>query len=177
MNETEFEQAFRTYFKLLTNIAYSVVKDEDNAKDIVQQVFLKLWHKKESLEIRGQLKSYLHRAVVNTALNFIGRDKKIRTEANMASFEIPENENTPDEAQLNRVEKSVNKAIDDLPEKCRVVFRLSRFSDMTNKEIAESLDISVKAVEKHIGRALKELRIILEPLYKTIALFLFFFVF
>jgi RNA polymerase sigma-70 factor (ECF subfamily) len=174
MNETEFEQAFRDYFTLLTNIAFSVVKEEDTAKDIVQQVFLKLWHKKETLEIRNQLKSYLHRAVINTSINFLERNKKIKLEADISSLEIHQSYIEPDDSRTANIEMSVKTAIDSLPEKCRLVFSLSRFSEMRNKDIAQSLGISVKAVEKHIGRALKELRIKLEPVYKTFASILFF---
>jgi RNA polymerase sigma-70 factor (ECF subfamily) len=167
MTEKEFEKIFREYFDVLSNIAYNVVHDEDTAKDLVQQVYLKLWQKKDKLQIRGKVKSYLHRAVVNTCLNYIEKNKKLspldETVYNVKVAEADTSNQTP----VEEVEKGVRQAIELLPEKCRIVFSLSRFSGMKNKEIAEYLGISIKSVEKHIGKALKQLRISLKPLYKS----------
>lgn len=163
MITTDFEKVFRDFFKPLTNIAFSVVKDEDTAKDIVQQVFIKLWDKKDSLEIRTNIKSYLHRAVVNTAINHLEKNKKIQLESEFSRFDSAIDKFEEADEKSLQLEDEVKTAIDALPPKCKIVFSLSRFSSMTNKEIAEHLDISIKSVEKHIGKALKDLRIKLKP--------------
>ncbi|NJK96219.1 MAG: hypothetical protein HC905_16055 [Bacteroidales bacterium] len=76
MTSSEFEKIFKEQFPVLCNLAASVVKDGDEAKDIVQQVFLKLWQKKDDIVIKGPVAAYLYRAVVNTAFNHNSRAKK-----------------------------------------------------------------------------------------------------
>jgi len=71
-----------------------------------------------------------------------------------------------------QVENAINRAISELPEKCKLVFTLSRYTDKTNRDIADELNISIKAVEKHISRALKELRVKLKPYMNSLLLFL-----
>jgi len=174
MTEAAFEELFRTHFTHMSNVAYAVVKDKDQARDIAQQVFIKFWDKREKLDLDGQIKAYLHRAVVNTALNHIEREKKMRLEEDFSSYDKEEREEglNPEEKQKLLASK-IKAAISELPEKCQLVFSLSRYEGMTNKEIADHLDVSVKAVEKHIARALKELRVSLKPYTKYISIFLF----
>ncbi len=174
MKEAEFEKLFKSYFTPLCSVAYAVVKDSDQARDIVQQVFIKLWDKRDSLKATDQLKSYLHRAVVNTSLNHIERAKKMKLEDDFSTYEknIQESSNSSEEKQKELGNK-IKAAIAELPEKCQLVFSLSRYEGMTNQEIADYLDISIKAVEKHIGRALKELRVSLKPCMSSFSVILF----
>ena len=165
MNDKDFEIIFREHFGYLTNLAYTVVKDTDVAKDVVQQVFIKFWQNRNEITIRSSVKAYLYRAVVNTGLNYISGNKKFTT------LEIQKAESVEDEATSynseesgDEITKNVQKAINELSPVCREVFQMSRYSDLTNKEIAKELNISVKAVEKHITKALKILREKLKPL-------------
>ena len=172
MTERQFEAIFKTHFSYLSNVAFSIVKDEDDAYDIVQQVFIKFWDKRFDINIEDNIKSYLHRAAFNTSLNFIDKNKrKIKIEDEQLA-NIPSNTHENSQDFLSgEVEEAIKKAIAELPEKCQVVFSLSRYSDLSNKEIAEELDISVKGVEKHISRALRELRVTLKPYLNTITIF------
>lgn len=174
MNDMEFETIFREQFSPLCNLAYSVVKDTDVAKDIVQQVFLSLWQKRTEINFHTSSRSYLCRAVVNTALNHISKGKKLVKLDECVKEPITE----PIYHEISKpkatMEDQVRSAINELPPVCQKVFTLSRFSDLSNKEIASELNISIKAVEKHISKALKTLRITLKPLFKTeTALFIF----
>jgi RNA polymerase sigma-70 factor, ECF subfamily len=151
------------------------VNDPDTAKDIVQHVMLKFWEKKEDIVIQTSLVSYLNRAVINTALNYIGKNKKV------ISLDTPEfnNDITTGTSLENKIEKKelqllIRREIDKLPPKCKTVFSLSRFGEMSNKEIADHLNISVKAVEKHISKALKVLRVTLKPVWELNLLILMF---
>jgi len=157
MTEYQFETIFKEYFAYLSNLAYGIVKDRDDAYDITQQVFVKLWDKRDDIEIDKSIKSYLYRATFNTALNFLDKHKRKLRIVNDDSYSLFQEDKS--DFLEGEVEDAVNKAILELPEKCRVVFSLSRYSDLTNKEIAEKLNISIKGVEKHISRALKELRV------------------
>ncbi|MBI9068740.1 MAG: RNA polymerase sigma-70 factor [Salinivirgaceae bacterium] len=175
MTEAQFELLFRKYFTVLSNVAYSVVKDRDEARDITQQVFIKFWDKRDDVNIQDNIKSYLHRAVINTSLNFIEKNKKIQLEEDIQTVFKEElyTSNKP-EFEEGEVQNAIEKAIKNLPEKCQLVFSLSRYEGMTNKEIAEYLEVSLKAVEKHISRALRELREKLKPYMNLFAFFIFF---
>lgn len=175
MTESQFEQIFREYFGTMVNIAYAVVKDHDEARDITQQVFIKFWDRRNDVDIQDNIKSYLHRAVVNTSLNYIEKSKRIQLEDDVQDA-IREQLFVAEKPELKEgeIEKAIENAIKDLPDKCQLVFSLSRFQGMTNKEIAEYLEVSVKAVEKHISRALRELREKLEPYKKFVGIILIF---
>jgi len=167
MSEKEFEVLFKKQFASLCNLAFTLVKNSDIAKDVVQQVFIKLWHKKQEISIQTSIEAYLYRMVINTALNQIEKDKKYtRLDDHPAELMNHETKNLEDNTNEER-EKKVRDAIDELPRQCQTVFYLSRFGDLSNKEIAIKLGISVKAVEKHITIALKSLRIKLKPLFKS----------
>ena len=147
MTEQQFEQIFKQYFTFLSNVAYAVVNDEDDAYDIAQQVFIKLWNKRDSVNINDNIKSYLHRATVNTAINFIKKDNKtVKFDDISENDSVTLSEETKVEVSEENIQNVIQDAVSNLPEKCRLVFSLSRYSDMTNKEIAEHLDISIKAV-------------------------------
>jgi RNA polymerase sigma-70 factor (ECF subfamily) len=176
MNDMEFETLFREQFSPLCNLAYSVVKDTDVAKDTVQQVFLSLWQKRTEINFHTSSKSYLCRAVVNTALNHISKEKKqIKLDEYVKEPSTEPIDHEISESNVS-LEDKVRSAINELPPVCQKVFTLSRFSDLTNKEIASELDISVKAVEKHISKALKTLRITLKPLLKAETMMTLFFI-
>lgn len=165
MDEATFETIFRQNFEVLINIANTVVKDRDVAKDIVQQVFYKLWQNREDVNIKS-MKSYLHRAAINTALNHIDKHKRL---VHVDNDQLIRNEEVEvdiggldlDEHDMNGM---VASAINDLPPRCKLVFTLSRFEGLDNKEIAEYMETSTKTVENQMGKALKALREKLQPL-------------
>ena len=174
MTEPEFEHIFREYFSVLCNVAYPVVKDKDIAKDIVQQVFLKLWDNRNNYQIHSSVRSYLHRAVVNTSLNYLESNKESKTITINQAVEAISDSEPIDNTHNEHLQYKITEAVKALPAQCQIVFSLSRYSEMSNKEIAEHLGISVKAVEKHITKALKELRENLKDLLILILLFYLF---
>jgi RNA polymerase sigma-70 factor, ECF subfamily len=164
MTDPEFELFFREEFNSLSNLAYTVVKDMDEARDVVQQVFLNYWQRRDGIEIRGSVKGYFYKAVLNTSINRLNQAKRLTSIETLQSDRISEE---PAEEDHGWMRDHLHKAINDLSPVCQQVFRYSRFTDMTNKEIAEEMNISVKAVEKHITKALKILREQLMPLLKS----------
>jgi len=175
MTEHQFEKLFKEYFAYLSNVAFAMVKDEDDSYDIVQQVFVKFWDKRFDVDIDDNIKAYLHRATKNTALNFIDKNKRKVDFDDAALADMSEHSEEDNSDFLSgEVEEAIRKAIADLPEKCQIVFNLSRYSEKSNKEIAEELDINLKTVEKHISRALKELRVKLKPYMNSLLVFLIF---
>jgi RNA polymerase sigma-70 factor (ECF subfamily) len=157
-----FEQLFKTHFVHLSNFAYQFVKDTDSAKDITQKVFINLWENREKIDLQKSIQSYLFTSVRNRCLNFIRDQKKYRSEVldlETYDFEIPFEE---DNIAMSELKEKVAQALNELPEKCRLVFEMSRYKNMKYKDIAEELDVSVKTVEAHMSKALKSLRTNLE---------------
>jgi RNA polymerase sigma-70 factor, ECF subfamily len=136
------------------------------SQDIVQDAFIALWEKRDSLETLESPKAYLFQAVRNRSLNYI-RDKNIHNAVEQElslKFEAAEknlysNPNDPFVSLLElEVQEKIDKAISSLPEKCRQVYKLSRYNGLKNGEIAEMFGISMKMVEKQISKALRILR-------------------
>ena len=150
-----FERLFRDFFPPLMAFARKILVDEDDAREVVHQVFIKLWEKRNELDLSTSLKSYLFTSVHNRSLNVI-RDRK-----KFASGEVPDVAGEWDvSAQIEsmELEGKIREAIDSLPDKCREIFELNRFEGLKYGEIARQLDISVKTVENQISKALKILR-------------------
>ena len=150
---------FRQYYGFLCHAVYKIIPDTTLVEDIAQDVFYELWRKRSRLSIKTSLKAYLRRAAMNKALNFI-RDQKIKfdDEEKQAPLEskIPSINQKLEAAELQQL---IDKVIDDLPERCRIVFVLSRYEELSYSEIAKQLDISSKTVENQISKALKILRV------------------
>ncbi|MEM8967458.1 MAG: RNA polymerase sigma-70 factor [Bacteroidota bacterium] len=151
------EKYFRTYYAPLCQTVYKMVRSSAIAEDIVQDVFLKVWNNRAQLDEQKSVKAYLYRAAINTTLNYL---EKTKTHATLDhEYENHPGINNIDESlAYQETEQRVQAAIAILPPKCKVVFTLSRFEEQSYAEIAQTLNISVKAVEKHMGKALKILR-------------------
>ncbi len=159
-NERVFEVIFRKYYQSLCNYANSMLREIDEAEEVVQNLFSGIWEKRTELEISISLKSYLYRAVHNHCLNRI-KHLKIREEYQQYGNSYYESsyESVSQSVMKNELERKIEEAIDKLPEQCRLIFRLSRFEELKYHEIAEQLGISPKTVENQIGKALKILRV------------------
>ncbi|KAK6021514.1 RNA polymerase sigma-70 factor, partial [Ostertagia ostertagi] len=158
-DEQAFEQVFKTHFKSLHAYAFAMVKDSDEAEEIVQQVFFKLWDKSDLHAFSGSISAYLYRAVHNESLNYLKHQKvKARHQLHVAYSMKQEQQTDKVNMMSKELETKYREALNELPEQCRTVFQLSRFENMKYREIADNLGISVKTVENHMGKALKLLR-------------------
>lgn len=159
----EFESLFRRHHKELCDVAFNIVKDSDAAKDIVQEVFLKLWKNRDQVSFGAQIKHYLFKATAHVSLNHLRFNKKIvRIEKETPLNELVTSMNT-EEVGYKELEIRVRNAIDNLPPKCKTIYLLSRHEGMKYKEIAEILELSPKTVENQMGIALQKLRDELKP--------------
>ncbi len=147
------------YYNYLCHAVYNVLKDSVMAEDIVQDVFMEIWKKREQIDINTSLKAYLRRAAVNKSLNHI-RNTKIRLEGDddLKGLKLNE-EDVQAKMEVDELQLAVHEAIDGLPPKCKEVFQLSRFESKSYQEIADLMNISVKTVENQISKALKVLRV------------------
>ncbi len=161
MELRQFEELFRTYYTDCVRFAYSYIENAAAAEDIVQQVFLRLWEKKEEIHIHTAPKSYLLTAVRNTAISAIRKKTPYAAMDN-----APDTASAPSVAiEIRELEDEINKAVNRLPEKCREVFLLSRQQQLSYKEIAATLEIAEKTVENQMGKALKVLHQHLDKLF------------
>ena len=158
-DETAFEQLFKTYFKRLHAYAFTILRDEVEAEEMVQQVFFKLWERNENLSLTGSVSAYLYRAVHNESLNYL-KHQKVRSnhQLHVAYSMKNEVEHPAKKVMAGELEKKIHTALNELPEQCRTIFQMSRFDELKYREIADKLGISVKTVENQMGKALKLLR-------------------
>jgi len=166
--EAGFRQVYMTYYPRLLRFAAEYVVDEQDAEDIVQEVFITLWEKRDTLREDTNLTAYMMTLVKSLCLNFLKhkqiveayslrvQEEDARRETMFNYYSI--NKFEPEQMDLERLERMLLKAISELPEQCRRVFKMSRYKGMKNREIADRLNISLKTVEMHISLALKSLR-------------------
>jgi RNA polymerase sigma-70 factor (ECF subfamily) len=154
-----FEMLFRTYYKPLCNYAYTFTQDKDEAEEIVQSTFTSVWEKQESIQIQTNIRPYLYAMVRNACLNVI-KHEKIKQKHATEELALGEEayESVTQIVHTSELEKQIHKAMEKLPEQCRLVFKLSRFEELKYSEIAEHLNISIKTVENQMGKALKIMR-------------------
>ena len=155
-----FEQLFKMHFRGLHAYAYTILKDDLVAEDIVQNVFFKVWEKRELLEIESSHKAYLYKAVYHDCLNYI-KHKKVKAVHAMHVVRQSNDkvENTSGKVLMTELKERIQAAMNELPEQCRTIFQMSRFEGLKYQEIADEMGLSVKTIENQMGKALKLLRI------------------
>lgn len=156
-----FEEMFRQFYKPLYNFALRMLRDDVVADDIVQDVFCAVWDKRSQVDFSIPIKSYLYRAVHNRCLNAINdRRNHVNIENGLSEEELTIFSviAQADDLEIKDMQNALSEGIHLLPERCKEIFQLSRLKSKKNREIAEELGISVKAVEKQITKALLLIR-------------------
>ena len=152
-----FEELYRLYYEALTVFAQTYVYQMDIAEDIVQESFFQLWDTDVSTRIHKSIKSYLYAAVRNKCLNHLRhlqvedkyRQKEMEAISFSGSYEMLEDDEL--------IEK-VKKAVEELPEKCKLTFKMCVLQEMRYKEVSEELGVSIDTVKDHMKRAYRFLR-------------------
>jgi RNA polymerase sigma factor (sigma-70 family) len=155
-NESAFTKIYNTYWKKLYYIAYRLLKDTDAAEEIVQEVFLTLWKKKETLNIQ-YLNHYLGAMTRYAVYRYLAKEKQYRIkESNVALKNISAicEIDVDNKILLEIITELSNK----LPEKCRLVFQYNKLQDQSLTDVAEKLNISQKTAEAHLTKALRMIR-------------------
>lgn len=158
-DEAAFKALFTEHYKGMYSYACIILKDEVEAEEIVQNVFVRLWEKQNSLHIETSLKAYLYRIVYNDCMNRI-KHKAVVLKFQKEKMYAMKNEqsNAEDRVASAQLKEQLSNALRELPEQCRTIFQLSRFEELKYREIAAELRISEKTVENQMGKALKLLR-------------------
>lgn len=154
--EAAFTEIYTRYSAKLLAIAFNYCWSPNLAEEIVQEIFMRLWERRKSLEIKS-LNAYLATAVRFSVFKQIYAHKK-REELAKENYKIETTVIEEDKIYAKFLDEYIQGIVDTLPEKCRLVFRYSRDMHLTNKEIAEEMNISEKTVESHMTKALKTIR-------------------
>lgn len=168
-----FEEIYKRYWDKLFNSAHKRLADFELCEEVVQDIFVKLWEKRELLSINTGLSNYLHTAVKYSVIDYY---RKRLTEDAFISGQLllaQTDNSTEDNIILNDLKRYLEILIEQLPVKCRSVYQLSRAEHKTNKEIAAILNISEKTVEGHLTKALQSLRFGMAE-YLPLAVLIFF---
>lgn len=158
-DQLAYTEIFERYSKILVNHAYKMLGNQDEANDVVQEVFLSIWNKRNELAITGSLSSYLYKATKNRILNHIAHEKVVSRYADSISGFI-ENDYVLADSKLREeeLEAIIAKEIALLPEKMREVFLLRKVEELSYDEIALQLNITDKTAKQQVYNSLKILR-------------------
>ncbi|WP_300979126.1 RNA polymerase sigma-70 factor [Flavobacterium sp.] len=151
---------YNEYWQLLFVSSFNVIKDKELCEDIIQDIFMNLWNNREKLEINISLKGYLYACARYQVFHQLKKNKdKLHVEF-LDDLDKRFQHSTPETQMIHdELVQQISFIIDTLPEKCQLVYKLSRDEQLSHKEIAERLEISTKTVENHITKALHVIRL------------------
>jgi RNA polymerase sigma-70 factor (ECF subfamily) len=158
-DQRAFRQLFDFYAERLTRFAYSILKNKDAATEIVDEVFVKVWKNKESITEIEHLTTYLYTATKNASLNFLSRkaNEQITDSFDFINIQL-QDEDCPDQQMItSEIFKSIRAAVEDLPPRCKMIFKLVREDGLKYQEVADILHISVNTVDAQMVIAVKKI--------------------
>jgi RNA polymerase sigma-70 factor, ECF subfamily len=158
-DEGAFESIFRRWYAPLVRLSESLTRSRARAEEIVQDVMLELWRRRATLEADGSPQAYLFQSTRNRSLNDIRHERvKERGEPHVVAATAPFGPAADTLLEEGEIAAAVHEALSELSDRSRTVFEMSRMQGLRYQEIAESLGISIKTVEAHMGKALRHLR-------------------
>ncbi len=157
-DRTALKELFQLHYLPVCQSIHRLVKDKSTVEDLAQEVFLRFWNKRHQIQIKSSLPAYLRRMATNEALGYLRSRKTFEEEEVILNQETEGAQNVEMQFLNTELEDHIKAAINGLPPKCRAVFVLSRFEELTYQEIADKMGISIKTVENQMGRALRLLR-------------------
>lgn len=171
--EHAFRELFYLYFSEMVHWAHQFVQDEGIAKDMAQDVFVKLWDQRVRLKVRGKLRPYLLQSTRNNCLNFLKKKKTTTLDDDLRLSDSTHG--VQKELEAKDLEGAVRTAIDSLPDACRTVYLMRSTEELPLKEIAKVLNISPKTVENQLTKARKIIMAHLKPLLTLLILIFIYF--
>lgn len=170
-----FRKIYNSFCEPLYRFAFSYLKDSYEAEEIVQDVFLKVWEKREEVDVQKSFKSYLYRITVNKVFNELKhRVVKQKYEQHALNFEQINSETPESSIQFQELKTKLEQILKQLPDQQRSIFIMSRWKGQTNAEIAQSLNLSIRTVENQIYRAAKFIKLHLKDDYPIVILMIAF---
>jgi RNA polymerase sigma-70 factor, ECF subfamily len=158
-DQCAFEKVFHSYYAKLCVFSNSYVKSLDVSRDVVQEVFIKIWDNRENFTINQSLKAYLYQAVRNHSLNHIEKQNhKRRLQNSLKKYRETFHEESVSELNTEELTQKVWKLVELLPERRRTIFILYRKHGLSYAEIGEVMEITRKTVENQMGKSLQFIR-------------------
>lgn len=165
--EKEFNDLFNRHYQELCRVLLPIVKDKDAIEDIVQDVFVKLWLRRQELEINTNFKAYLYKAVVLRSFDYLRKQKTAQAaQTELKIVQSQSHNSVEDGIHEKELNNAIEKGMNEMSENMKTIFQMSRFGGFKNREIAEQLNISIKTVESNMGKALKIMTEHLKPYLK-----------
>lgn len=171
--EKAYKFLLNKFHRRLNTYALTLINDHSMAQDIVQNVFLKTWKTRNKLNPEFSIQSFLYKSIYNEFINSYQQNKAMILLQQKYVESMHQVVETTDESSIERMLVIINREIQNLPPKCQQVFILSKKEGLTNIEIAEHLDISIKTVEAQISKAFKILKEKLKDNYNMMLFLLF----
>lgn len=174
-DKNAFAEIFKRYSNKVFQLAIYYYHHEEEAEEIVQEVFLKIWIKRKSIQSAEAFSSFLYTTTKNMIFDSFKKEVKHKAYAEYLrkSNLHKQTENTQETIFYNDLEKIYSELLEELPSKRKQVFALSRKEGYSNQEIAEKLNISVKTVEEHIYQSLKFLKKLIKQRYDLLVILLY----
>ena len=163
MSGTDDEIAFRQLFDLFTpgllRFSFSILKTKELSEEVVSDVFFKVWVQRHKMSGIENFKAYLFTCSRNTALNYLDKEKRNKAiQLEDLSVSLPINEICPESELISKeLKEAIGRAIDHLPERCKLIYSLAKIEQLKYKEIAQILDISVKTIDHQLTIAIKKI--------------------
>lgn len=155
-NHAAFKSFFEAHHRSLFRFLMSKGIAKETAEDLVQKAFIYIWEHRQKIDPQKSLRAYLFRMGYTRMLNHIRDNKKFDTAKELSA--LKSGKNPDDEVRRKELQESINKAIDAMPKKRGLVFKMCFIQDFTYRETAATLDVSIKTVENHMGLAFKDIR-------------------
>ncbi|AMR32498.1 hypothetical protein A0256_14220 [Mucilaginibacter sp. PAMC 26640] len=162
-----FGVLYDRYWNPMLAKAYSRLKSQEDAEEVIQELFIKLWRRRDRIELQYSFKTYLYAALRYEILDFVASQTYLKNNLSVEEagiFDFAAENDSHSSLEMKEFQKQVNQIIDNLPEKCRLVFKMSRNDGFKTQEIAKELNISPRTVESQISKAIKVLRVALKNL-------------
>lgn len=158
-DEKAFRQLFELYVDGLSRFSISIVKNKELAEEAVSDVFFNVWVHRSKLSQIENFKAYLFASVRNTALNYLDKEKRIKViQLEELSVPLMIDDICPESELISKeLKEAIGRAIDHLPERCKIIFVLAKIEQLKYKEIAQILDISVKTIDNQLTIAIKKI--------------------
>jgi len=157
-DKTVLKELFEAHYQAVCAAIHRIIGERGVTEDLAQQVFIRFWEKRNQIQIDTSPGAYLHRMAVNEALAWLRAKKNQQPEELTYATPLPLQMDGEDMLLHNELQDHIIKVIDSLPPRCRAVFQLSRFEELSYQEIADQMGISIKTVEHQMGKALRVLR-------------------
>lgn len=159
-NQKVFDELYRKLYKNLFMLSFKYTRDQEVAEEVVHDVFIKIWNQASSIIITQSLAGYLARAVVNTSINALKRNRFMNDHQEKYDLELTLDFEEKQEEAMALEQKLIQLelAIEQLPPQCKKVLLMSKFQKLKQQEIANELDISIKTVKNHLTYAYKKLK-------------------